>query len=495
MKKQIPLYGLLTLSLIFSGTTEAGSFSSSRSSSFKSSKSSSYTGSTNRSNNNRGSFFSNRNGAVSAKFGKAHNAGIEQAYAQQTGKKSFAAFQKSFPSAKPKYFPEADLQKYRTRYADNSIYRQARQNRDAWQERSRYYQSQPPIIVNGGNSSFGMLSGMFLYSLLNNSATAGEYAFNHQHDDDYLKWRAEADRMAKDNAELKAQLEKLDVVKNAKGNAQPDPNWLPAGVPAAAVMSDEALKSSQPNFNVCVGSEGGPYYKIAQTAMLPELVEWVNLNPIITSGTPDILAKLASGACDAGFIQGDARFDSQQLEVLFHPFLEAAHLACSVKLNAQAISDLSSRSIWIPKNSGSRLTWDRLVELNPSYGKITVKESVNYEEAILKAIQTQACLFYMAAPHAASIDRLIDRKDLNLVAIDDARLTQNSPYQARTLSSSDYSKAIQSSLFSNHYVPTLVTPANFVMNTAWKAKNPDLAAKIALKLADIEATLKQAVKQ
>ena len=57
------------------------------------------------------------------------------------------------------------------------------------------------------------------------------------------------------------------------------------------------------------------------------------------------------------------------------------------------------------------------------------------------------------------------------------------------------SKAIQSSLFSNHYVPTLVTPANFVMNADWKAKNSDLAAKIALKLADIEATLKQAVKQ
>jgi len=74
-------------------------------------------------------------------------------------------FQKSFPSAKPKYFPEADLQKYRTRYADNNLYRQAGQDRDVWQERNRYYQSQPPVIVNGGNSSFGMLSGMFLYSL------------------------------------------------------------------------------------------------------------------------------------------------------------------------------------------------------------------------------------------------------------------------------------------------------------------------------------------
>jgi len=441
------------------------------------------------------SSYKSHSGTVSSKFGKSYNSSIEQHYAGQASKKSFEAFRKVMPAAKPMHFPEADLQKYRSRYRDNPLYRQAGQDHDSWGSRDRYYQSHPPVIVNGGGNSFGMLSGLFLYSLLNNSASAGEYAFNHQNDADYLKWRAEADQLAKDNAELKAQLEQIDAVKNAKGNAQPDPNWLPPGVPVSAVMSDAALKSSQPDFNVCVGSEGGPYYKVAQTTMLPELVEWVNLNPVITQGTPDILAKLASGACDAGFIQGDARFDEQQLEVLFKPFLEAAHLACSVKSNAKSIHDIADKNLWIPKNSGSRMTWDRFVELNPVHGKVNSKDAINYEDAILKAMQTDACLFYMAAPHAAAIDRLIDRKELKLLAIDDERLTQSGVYQARTLSSGDYSKAIQSSLFSDHYIRTVVTPATFVMNTAWKSKNPDMAAKIALKLADIEITLKQSVKQ
>lgn len=501
-KKSTPVYLSLAIALLIPFNAWPASYSSSRSSSsikipsFSSSKSTGYYRplSKNTPDKSTSSYKSN-NGTVSSKFARPYNSSLEQRYAGQAGNKSFDAFRKVMPAAKPMHFPEADLQKYRSRYRDNPLYRQAEQDRDSWGSRDRYYQSHPPVIVNGGNSSFGMLSGLFLYSLLNNSASAGEYAFNHQNDADYLKWRAEADQLAKDNAELKAQLDKIDAVKNAKGTAQPDPNWLPPGVPVSAVMSDAALKSSQPDFNVCVGSEGGPYYKVAQTTMLPELVEWVNLNPIITKGTPDILAKLASGTCDAGFIQGDARFDAQQLDVLFKPFLEAAHLACSVKINAKSIHDIADKNLWIPQNSGSRMTWDRFVELDPVNGKVNVKNAVNYEDAILKAVQTNACLFYMAAPHAATIDRLIDRKELKLLAIDDDLLTQSGVYQARTLSSSDYSKAIQSSLFSNHYVQTVVTPATFVMSTAWKSKNPDLAAKIALKLADIETTLKQSVKQ
>jgi TRAP-type uncharacterized transport system substrate-binding protein len=234
---------------------------------------------------------------------------------------------------------------------------------------------------------------------------------------------------------------------------------------------------------------------VAQTHMLPSLVEWVNLNPVITGGTPDILAKIASGDCDAGFIQGDSAFDKNQLEVVFKPFLEVAHLACNANIKGETINDLSGQALWIPKNSGSRATWDRLVSLNPEYGKIDVKDAVNYEDAIMKAIQTQACLFYMAAPHASSIDRLIDRKELKLFTIYDATLLKDGTYQERSLSSSDYSKTIPSHLFSDGHIQTIVAPATFVISNTWKSKQPELAAKISLRLADIEKELKRAVKQ
>ena len=432
---------------------------------------------------------------VSPKFGKSYGSNIEQQYANQAAKKSFKSFQDAMPRSKPSRFSEADIQSYRKRYANNGMFRQAEYDNNTSESRYRYYQSHPPVVVNGGSDSFGMLSGMFLYSLLNNSAAAGEYAFNHQHDEDYLKWRAEADRLAKSNAELKSQLQQIDAIKQTKGNAQPNPDWLPDGVPAAAVLSDAALKSSQPDFNVCVGSEAGPYYKIAQTYMLPAVVEWVNLNPVVTKGTPDILAKIAAGNCDAGFIQGDADFDKDKLAVVFKPFLEAGHLACSIKAKGKSIEDIAGQSVWVPKNSGSRMTWDRLASLNPEYRKIIAKDAVNYEDAILKAIQTQSCLFYMAAPHASSLDRLIDRKDLKLMAIKDNSLLKDGVYQARTLSSSDYNRTIEGHFFSDGYIQTVVAPATFVMSNDWKAKHAELSAKMALKLSDIENQLKQAVKQ
>ncbi|MDD5271724.1 MAG: hypothetical protein PHU14_03280 [Methylovulum sp.] len=502
------LYLALTLAALTPATGGAKSFSSSRPSSatktfaFGASSRPGYFNSVPRNNyapsllkNYAGGAFKSNRSSVSTKFGKSYNSTLEQQYSRQTAQKSFEGFQKAFPAEKPRHFPEADLQKYRSRYADNGIYQQATHDQDAWGTRERYYRSQPPVIVNGGSDTFGMLSGLFLYKLLNNPASAGEYAYNHQNDADYLKWRAEADRLAKDNADLKAQLAKLDSAKNSQGGAAPNPNWLPNGVPAAAVMSDTALKASQADFKVCVGSEGGPYYKVAQKDMLPELIQWVNLNPIITKGTPEIMAKLASGDCDAGFIQGDSRFNNQQLDVVFKPFLEAGHLACNAATHAKTIGDMADKTLWIPQNSGSRMTWDRFVELNPVYSKVTVKNAVNYEDAILKAVQGNDCLFYMAAPHAAAIDRLIDRKELKLLAIDDVALLKGGVYKARTLSSSDYSQAIQSSLLSDNYVPTVTTPATFVISMAWKNTHPDLAAKIALKLSDLEKQITRDVKQ
>lgn len=484
---------IMAMVLISTGVQAANYSSSSKSSSSRPSirfSSASTTKSVGKTNS-----FKTGGSSVSPKFGKTYNSNIEQQYAKQATSKSFKAFQSVTPTTKPYHFPEADIKSYRQRYANNGMFRQAERDNNTWDSRNRYYQSHPPVIVNGGSNSFGMLSGMFLYSLLNNSAAAGEYAFNHQNDQDYLKWRAEADRLAQNNAELKAKLDKIDAEKQAKGNAQPNPEWLPDGVPAAAVLSDAALKSSQPDFNVCVGSEAGPYYKVAQTYMLPELVEWVNLNPVITKGTPDILAKIASGACDAGFIQGDADFDKDKLDVVFRPFLEAGHLACSIKAKGKSIDDIAGQSVWIPKNSGSRMTWDRLANLNPEYRNIIAKDAVNYEDAIFKAIQTQSCLFYMAAPHASSLDRLIDRKDLKLMAINDQRLLKDGVYQARSLSSDDYSRTIQGHFFSDGYIQTVVAPSTFVMSNAWKANHAELAAKMSLKLSDIENKLKQSVKQ
>ncbi|ASF45128.1 TAXI family TRAP transporter solute-binding subunit [Methylovulum psychrotolerans] len=476
----------------FSASSRPGYFSSapksSSSSAFKS-----YSGT-------RSSVVKSAGSSVGAKFGKPYNSSLLQPYSSQAKRKAVADAKtaasntsQSPSAAKPKHFPVADLQKYRQRYADNSLYQQAAQEPDAWGTRSRYQQAQTqaPAMVNGGSDTFGMLSGQFLYKLLNNPNAAGEYAYHHQDNRDYQQWRAEAERLAGANAELRAQLVRLDAARRHYGTTPPNPGWLPQGVPAAAVVSEAALKSGQADFNVCVGSEGGPYYKVAQTNLLPELVEWVNVNPVITLGTPEILAKLAVGECDAGFIQGDAQADSQQMDVVFRPFLEAAHLACHVSAQTSTIADMTGQTVWIPRSSGARLTWDKFVALNPRYGQVAVKDAASYVDAINKAVQTKACLLYMAAPHAAAIDRLLNRKTLKLVAIDDPALLGSGGYQATSLSSGDYSQAIPDA----YSIQTVAAPATFVVSKTWQSQHADIAAKVTQKLADVEQQITRNVQQ
>jgi len=217
--------------------------------------------------------------------------------------------------------------------------------------------------------------------------------------------------------------------------------------------------------------------------------------PVVTKGTPEILAKIQAGDCDAGFVQGDTPIDDQRFDIIFRPFDEAGHLACSVKLKAKTIDDLGGQTVWIPKNSGSRMTWDHVLALKPDYHAIKVRETVNYEEAIFKAVQTQSCLFYMAAPHAAAIDRLIDRTDLRLLTIDAPELINAGPYQAGRLSSNDYSKTVPKYFFFEGHVQTIVAPASFLMSKAWQTQHADIAAKMALRLTDVEHELKQSLAQ
>lgn len=430
------------------------------------------------------------------KFGAgAGGNAINNQFNKQQSQKSFSGFQALFPNQQhqPKSFPKEDLEKYRNQYRSNPLYEQATRQADPWAARNQYHQANSSRW-SSGVSDTGLISAVFLYSLLNNTSNAAQYAHNHQNDQDYRQWREQADQMAKNDPELKEALAKVDSQKQGI-KTQPNPNWLPAGVPASAALSDAALAASLPTLNICTGSESGPYYAVAKDVIYPEVGATVNIALITTKGSPDILAKLQSGACDAGFLQGDTLYDAEKLELVFKPFLEAGHLACSVDSKSKTISDIADKKIWIPKNAGSRMTWDRLATLNPAYKEIAVQDAVNYEDAILKATQNQGCLFYMAAPHAAAIGRLINRKDLRLVAIDDPLLLKGDLYQSRTLSSEDYGRAIEDSAFSYAYVQTIVAPALFVVSKQWSDKSPEKAATVKLQLNDLQKKIKREVKQ
>jgi len=91
-----------------------------------------------------------------------------------------------------------------------------------------------PSYYNSGPRSFGVWDGLFLWSLLSNlgRSGSGEWFSNHRDDPGYQQWRAEAERQAQTNTELRGRLDQLDKQLADKQGAVKDPNYLPPDVPA-----------------------------------------------------------------------------------------------------------------------------------------------------------------------------------------------------------------------------------------------------------------------
>src|SRR3954454_7901777 len=84
--------------------------------------------------------------------------------------------------------------------------------------------SAPSSGYSGSNRNFGIWSGLFLGALLSNIGRPGSVDFfhNNQNDPGYQQWRAEADRQAQDNADLREKLDELTISwRNAKTSPVP----------------------------------------------------------------------------------------------------------------------------------------------------------------------------------------------------------------------------------------------------------------------------------
>ena len=99
--------------------------------------------------------------------------------------------------------------------------------------------SAPSPAYYGGNRSFGVWDGLFLWSLLNNlgRSGSGEFFHNNQNDPGYQQWRQEANRQAQDNADLRQKLDELDRKLAERDNQPRTPGELPPDVPPEIAMA------------------------------------------------------------------------------------------------------------------------------------------------------------------------------------------------------------------------------------------------------------------
>ena len=99
---------------------------------------------------------------------------------------------------------------------------------------------------------FGIWDGLFLWFLLDNLNRPGYADFFHhqQNDPGYQQWRAEADRLAADNADLRQKLAALDGKLEEEKDQPRDPEYLPPDTPreVAVAAGTEAAAETASGF-------------------------------------------------------------------------------------------------------------------------------------------------------------------------------------------------------------------------------------------------------
>lgn len=115
----------------------------------------------------------------------------------------------------------------------------------AARRRARAGWEQPPaIIVQHMAPNYGIWDVAFMSMLMSNINRPGyaDWAAAHQNDADYRRWRDDAERAAKDNAELRGRLDAMDErMRTADATSTQARASLPPGVEPAAAIAPEAM--------------------------------------------------------------------------------------------------------------------------------------------------------------------------------------------------------------------------------------------------------------
>jgi len=110
----------------------------------------------------------------------------------------------------------------------------------------------PPPNVSPSASSYNGWNPFLFWFLLDRLADSGNARFfhNHEYDPGYAQWRAEADRRARSDADLRAKLDDLDAKLAAQQSDPRDPHYLPSGVtPESAHASAQINEASETSSN------------------------------------------------------------------------------------------------------------------------------------------------------------------------------------------------------------------------------------------------------
>ncbi len=312
-------------------------------------------------------------------------------------------------------------------------------------------------------------------------------AYNHWDDPGFQRWREEAEKQAKDNAELKAKLAEMDKqVKSLQGTPK-DPGYLPPGVPADVALAPSVLaakKPEKPVIRFATGKPGGVYDKFG--SMLKSDATGVDVQVKSTSGSIDNLKLLADGQADMAIIQSDALALMQPSKKLITEqaslYTEYAQLIANRNSGIKSVKDINPKKNIVfvgPKGSGTALTWQGLSDQSAWYRKIPVQYG-DYSEGLAEVERNpRVVMLFVGGLNSDFLKRA--EKDaektgnLRLVEFDDRRFVDradehgNPIYKLAEIGRKTYPE-LQKGWFFSGSVDTLAVQAVLVLRTDWAEK-------------------------
>lgn len=374
-------------------------------------------------------------------------------------------------------------------------YDQAYAERDMW--RGSHPWMAPPYAYRSA-PSFGMWDALFLWMVLDkiNEPSHAAVAYNNANDPGFQAWRAEANRLAADDAELKAKLDVMDAKLTAMQGQPRQPGTLPPDVPASVALAPAVMVAGAGDDKALVmgtGGEAGNYYPFCQGAGamkgLRGNLQDFEVQCKATNGSVENLDGLAAGAFDAIMVQSDifndwlgkhpgVRLDALKSTV----YQEYVQLLANKQAKVERIGDLDPKRHWLYLvGSGAQRTWDSFASIDPRYAEFDRAgrlRRVPADPQVLEAVagNPDAVMVFVSGLDTemlrAANDRFGDK--LTLALVDDSRLagtldrTGHPVYAVAKIPGKLYPKLQKSRWFGlDSSVPSLTVGAVFILSERW----------------------------
>lgn len=428
----------------------------------------------------------------SGKSGKSFtsNRKSANAIAASSGSKSF----KRFKTESGKFSkPAKNITSTNKSFSNNSIYKKApRVSYDRYySNRDTFYQGRrwtAPNYAYVSQPSFGMWDAMFMWYILDtiNDSSSRDTYYHHRDSEGMREWRAEADRLAKDNKDLQEQLAKLDAEMNSleKQGVQVNPDFVPAGVDSTVMMSAAAATGAYDRgLRMGTGGKLGNYYAFCN--ILKGNVNNLEIDCQNTNGSVDNLNGLISGKYDAIVVQSDVYNEWQRenpgvnidgLQATLYP--EPVFMIVNENAGVESIKDINYGKHRIySAGSGTTKTLVGFANQDSNYQALVANSvQVDASENALEMVASNpnGVMFYVCGMKCGLID-IADKNygdRLNLAAVDDWNFNDASDQYGNSIYSfveipEIYKNLQPGGLFSSGDIETLTVTAVLIVSKDW----------------------------